>query len=192
MNYFQFHLGDYAKKTMHLTLVEDAIYMRLLRLYYDTEKPLPSDVKTSARLAGARSAAEIEAAEAVLNDFFTLTDEGWRNKRADEEIAKHKQAKASHWGAKLTKAQRCHIQANRNAAKLNATPSWLSKAQHEEIASIYAKAALRTAETGIKHEVDHVIPLRGKLVCGLHAPWNLRVIEAYKNRQKSNLVECNL
>ncbi|WP_019658940.1 DUF1376 domain-containing protein [Stenotrophomonas hibiscicola] len=90
MNYFELHLGDYAAATAHLSLIEDAIYSRLLRRYYLQEEALPADVKQVARLAGARSQEELEAVQAVLDEFFTLTDTGWHNKRADEEIARYK------------------------------------------------------------------------------------------------------
>lgn len=89
MNYFELHLGDYAAATAHLSLIEDAIYSRLLRRYYLQEEALPADVKQVARLAGARSQEELEAVQAVLDEFFTLTDTGWHNKRADEEIARY-------------------------------------------------------------------------------------------------------
>ncbi|HHB9432299.1 TPA: YdaU family protein [Stenotrophomonas maltophilia] len=99
MNYFEHHIGDYAAATAHLTLVEDAIYSRLLRRYYLQEEALPTDVKQVARLAGARSPEEMEAVQAVLGEFFTLGDDGWHNKRADEEIeryqAKQDKARAS-------------------------------------------------------------------------------------------------
>lgn len=99
MNYFEHHIGDYAAATAHLTLVEDAIYSRLLRRYYLQEEALPADVKQVARLAGARSPEEVEAVQAILCEFFTLTDDGWHNKRADEEIeryqAKQDKARAS-------------------------------------------------------------------------------------------------
>lgn len=99
MNYFEHHIGDYAAATAHLTLVEDAIYSRLLRRYYLQEEALPADVKQVARLAGARSTEEVEAVQAILGEFFLLTDDGWHNKRADEEIeryqAKQDKARAS-------------------------------------------------------------------------------------------------
>lgn len=52
--------------------------------------------------------------------------------------------------------------------------------------TIYERAARLTAATGERHEVDHVVPLRSSVVCGLHVPRNLEAIKAYKNRAKSN------
>ena len=91
MNYYQHHIGDYAAATSHLTLIEDAVFTRLLRRYYLDESPLPADVGRTARLAGARTNEEIAAVDAVLREFFQLTAEGWRNKRADEEIAAYRE-----------------------------------------------------------------------------------------------------
>lgn len=88
MNYFELHIGDYAEATAHLTFVEDAAYVRLLRKYYATEKPLPADLKAVQRLVAARSKEEREAVETVLNEFFTLQDDGWHNARCDSEIAR--------------------------------------------------------------------------------------------------------
>jgi uncharacterized protein YdaU (DUF1376 family) len=96
MNYYEHHIGDYAAATGHLSLVEDAIYSRLLRRYYLQEQPLPADVAQVARLCGARAADEAAAVEVVLAEFFDLQADGWHNKRADEEIARYqdKQVKA--------------------------------------------------------------------------------------------------
>lgn len=66
------------------------------------------------------------------------------------------------------------------------TPKWLSKAQIKEILNIYGLAAAMSQETGKKHHVDHIVPLNGKNVSGLHVPWNLQILEAFKNLEKSN------
>lgn len=89
MNYFEHHIGDYAAATAHLSLLEDAVYSRLLRRYYLQEEPLPAEVRLVARLVGARAAEEVEAVQVVLEEFFTLQEDGWHNKRADEEIARY-------------------------------------------------------------------------------------------------------
>lgn len=64
-----------------------------------------------------------------------------------------------------------------------ATPPW---ADLEAIAEFYDCRETVSAETGILHHVDHIVPLRGKNVCGLHVPWNLQVIPAVVNLEKSN------
>lgn len=64
-----------------------------------------------------------------------------------------------------------------------ATPTW---ADRELIKELYELARKLTEQTGIPHEVDHVIPLQGKEVSGLHVPDNLQVITAEENRRKSN------
>jgi len=96
MNYYEHHIGDYAEATAHLTFIEDATYSRLIRKYYATEKPLPNEIKLVQRLINARSKEEKNAVVSVLNEFFTLTDDGWRQERCDHEIArfKDKQLKA--------------------------------------------------------------------------------------------------
>ncbi|MDR2506577.1 MAG: YdaU family protein [Candidatus Accumulibacter sp.] len=94
MNYYEHHIGDYAEATAHLSFVEDAAYSRLIRKYYAIEKPLPADHKAVQRLVGARSKEEREAVSTVLEEFFTLQDDGWHNRRCDEEIAHYKEGDA--------------------------------------------------------------------------------------------------
>lgn len=91
MHYYQFNIGDYAKATRHLSNLEDLAYRRLMDIYYDTEKPLISDVDKLARLINMRE--NKKEIENVLTDFFVLSDEGYSQKRIDEEI-EHYTAKA--------------------------------------------------------------------------------------------------
>ena len=71
--------------------------------------------------------------------------------------------------------------------KLNAQPSW---ANEFFIKEAYALSKLRTEIFGFPWHVDHVIPLQGKLVCGLHVENNLQVIPGSENCKKSNKYEC--
>ena len=94
INYYPFHLGDYASHTGHLDPMEDLAYRRMLDAYYLREGQLPADVNEVARLVRLRDhAATIRD---VLNEFFEQTPEGWRHVRCDEEILRmqDKQAKA--------------------------------------------------------------------------------------------------
>lgn len=74
----------------------------------------------------------------------------------------------------------------RKLAKTNRTPSWLTKSQKRQIQIEHELAAWCTKVTGIKYHVDHIVPLQGKTVSGLHVPWNLQVIPAKDNLIKSN------
>jgi uncharacterized protein YdaU (DUF1376 family) len=86
VNYYNHHIGDYAQATSHLSILEDGVYSRLLRKYYSNEQPLPANVDAIARQIGARSEPERAALQAVLQDFFTLREDGWHQERCDAEI----------------------------------------------------------------------------------------------------------
>jgi 5-methylcytosine-specific restriction endonuclease McrA len=74
----------------------------------------------------------------------------------------------------------------RHARKLHATPKWLTELMILGMQELYSKSILMKELTGIPHEVDHIIPLQGKDVCGLHVPWNLRIITESANSSKTN------
>ena len=67
-----------------------------------------------------------------------------------------------------------------------ATPPWLTKEQRLEMEMIYRDAAEITLLTGIRHEVDHIMPIKGRKSCGLHVPWNLQVLTWKENSRKRN------
>ena len=77
----------------------------------------------------------------------------------------------------------------RRTAKLKRIPPWLTDDDHWMIKEAYALAALRTQMFGFSWHVDHVLPLQGKLVSGLHVPLNLQVIPGSQNTAKGNRFE---
>lgn len=91
--------------------------------------------------------------------------------------------------AALYAAAKTEIAKARRKALVDACPAWLSEDEHAEIEAIYVEARRITAETGVPHQVDHIVPLRGKTVCGLHVPWNLQVLTAIQNRAKGRTLQ---
>jgi hypothetical protein len=104
MHYYQFNIGDYASHTRYLTQSQDLAYRRLLDLYYLHEKPIPKE--NPAALIGMNDC--LTSVEQVLNDYFILTDNGWVNKRANEQIDEYrnKQKSASLAGKKSAEVRK--------------------------------------------------------------------------------------
>lgn len=86
------------------------------------------------------------------------------------------------WREENPGAKRALI-ARRRAATLARTPAW---ADQKAIKAIYAEAARLTRDTGVEHHVDHVIPLQGRFVSGLHVETNLQILTAKANHEKFN------
>lgn len=81
--------------------------------------------------------------------------------------------------------------AKSRATKRNATPDWLTEDQSSEIKAMYRLAKKFETVFNTKYHVDHIVPLRGKDICGLHVPWNLQLLEAGMNVKKSNYYDPN-
>ena len=81
------------------------------------------------------------------------------------------------------RAWHCAYQSKRRARKMQAI---LSEDFYKEVKIIYKKREKITKKTGQIHHVDHIVPLQGENVCGLHVPWNLQIITADENIAKSN------
>lgn len=131
MNYYEFHIGDYASRTSHLSPIEDIAYRRLLDLYYTREAPLPADVQQIARLIRMRG--HEEDIRVVLGEFFESTAEGWGHAKCEEVIQafREKSGKASksaktRWAKEKAQqqaeevAQRSHCEGNATACQNDA------------------------------------------------------------------------
>jgi len=89
------------------------------------------------------------------------------------------------WKAQNTIWVRADTKARRRKHQ-HATPPWLTQKQKAQIRHMYQIAITMTKTTGEQYVVDHIYPLRSDEVCGLHVPWNLRVITQAENLRKSN------
>jgi uncharacterized protein YdaU (DUF1376 family) len=88
VHYYTWNIGDYSSHASHLTPIEDVAYRRLLDKYYLSETPICLDIAIAARSIGMREyQSEVEV---VIREFFTKTESGWVNKRAEQEIAHYK------------------------------------------------------------------------------------------------------
>lgn len=105
--------------------------------------------------------------------------------RAQARPTEEKQAYRQKWKANNVVQVRADTKARRRKHR-DATPPWLTKKEKTEIRQLYQMAITMTKTTGEQYVVDHIIPLRGEFVCGLHVPWNLRVITQAQNLEKSN------
>lgn len=76
----------------------------------------------------------------------------------------------------------------RRSAKDQRTPPWLTKRQLDIIKCFYTVRDIKSKVDGIEYHVDHIIPLRGKNVSGLHVPWNLQLLTAEENWSKNNTI----
>jgi uncharacterized protein YdaU (DUF1376 family) len=189
LHYYQFNIADYRKDTVHLSRLEHGIYRDLIDWYYLDERPIPTETQVVSRRLRLASEEDLKSLKNVLSDFFVESEDGFRHVRIDQDIAQMRLAQKNHWATKLSRHERTAIQAARNAQKNQATPRWLSDDDRRLIIEIYSRSSIVTASTGIKHEVDHIVPIRSSVVCGLHVPWNLRILPATENRKKSNKFE---
>ena len=134
----------------------------------------------SGRAAAAKyrkSNAEKIAARAAMNrERRSEYHRDWYAKNLEDKRAKNRM-----W-SKKNPEKNAALRARRRSAELKALAKW---ADLKAIEAIYADARRLSAETGIEHQVDHIIPLRGKTVCGLHVESNLQILTAYENKSKN-------
>ena len=137
------------------------------------------------------------ACDAVTNKEYRSRNKSKilaRNKTYMENNPEFKQAvyEKSLARDKLYRPQRAAREAKRRCKKLNATPNWLTESHIKQINDIYWHCADLKSVTGEQYHVDHIIPLQGKNVCGLHVPWNLQILPSDINIRKSNKTKENV
>lgn len=104
--------------------------------------------------------------------------------------ANHAQSKAQQLVRQKTNPAAYAVAAAKHrAVKLQRTPTWLNEDDYWLIAQAYELAALRTKLFGFSWHVDHILPLKGKAVSGLHVPNNLQVLPGLQNIAKNNKFE---
>lgn len=120
-----------------------------------------------------------DARIANLESFLQKERENYQRNRTSV-LAKNKRWRESN-------PDKVAYQANkRRNAIAKRTPPWLCEAHIESMQTMFWLASMMAEATGECHHVDHIVPLRGRLVSGLNVPWNLQILTATENLKKSN------
>lgn len=153
------------------------------------EKTLTDFYKASTSKDGYRSNCKICHNDYNKNKYYENHEEN-RNRLSKYYEDNHEKEKA---------ARREYYQKNKAAYLFNfykreeklkeATPNWLTESMLSEIKRIYQARQEISQLEGVEYHVDHIVPLQGANVCGLHVPWNLQIITAQENLKKSNKYE---
>jgi len=150
VNYYERHLGDYARDAGHLSMLEHGAYSLLLDRYYSTERPISRG--DAYRICRARSRDEKAAVDAVLREFFVVSGEEFVNNRAEEEISK---ARARIEAARTNGAKGGRPKANQDQTQKK--PSGFPAGTPD----LTQTKALHTPDT--RHQETPPTPSRGKV-----------------------------
>lgn len=108
-----------------------------------------------------------------------------RIKEYKQQYRKENKSVIKSWFLKNKDLKNNHT-AKRRAQHLLASPKWLTDQHLDKILNFFQEAKKLSENTKSEYHVDHIIPLQGKEVCGLHVPWNLQVLSASENLSKHN------
>jgi len=181
MHYYQHHIGDFVRDTARLTDTQCMAYLRLIWMYYDTEKPLPNDPEGLAFQVGASD----QDVRLILKHYFETDGDLCRHKRCDKELAVFKEksekaAKSANARWNNANAMRTHTERNANERVLDANqqpipknqepitkkqptvdlPVWLPKEKWEAFVQMRKQLKKPMTEYAIKLMVDKLVRLR--------------------------------
>ena len=147
MHYYQHHIGDFVRDTARLTDTQCMAYLRLIWMYYDTEKPLPNDPEGLAFQVGASD----QDVRLILKHYFETDSDLCRHKRCDKELAVFKEK--SEKAAKSANARWNNANAMRTHTERNANERVLDANQEPRTKNQIKKATTVAAPEGVSSEV---------------------------------------
>jgi len=180
MHYYQFNIGDYASHTAHLDPLEDIAYRRMLDWVYLHESPLPLSVKQISKYIRMRD--ECERIADVLQQFFTETEYGYAQKKAEEEIIKFrdksekaKKAIAARWNNQAAKPVKAHTDVIRNGYERNTN--------HKPLTNNHKPLTKKNKHNGItKVTPGEIVSLYNNSFSGTNAVQKLKPTPAVNQR----------
>ena len=125
-----------------------------------------------------------EAAKAAAKRYYERNKEMVKA-RAAARPAEEKRRLRKEWHERNTDKRNAQTSLRKRRHR-EATPPWVTQEQKRVMRNLYLQAQRLTKITGERYVVDHIVPLISDVVCGLHVPWNLRVITQEENLKKSN------
>jgi uncharacterized protein YdaU (DUF1376 family) len=180
VNYYRHHLGDYAKDTAGLSLLEHGAYRLLLDSYYSTERPIAKNHRSAYRICSANSPAERRAVDSVLRLFFTDTPDGYVNNRADAEIVKYQRL----------------ANKNRDSGRIGAAIKWAGERHSERHANVMANAIANAIETPSEKDGDtnsqqsinqETTIIRGQAPSKRFVPPSVSEVKAYCDERRNRV-----
>jgi hypothetical protein len=133
------------------------------------------------------------ASKIVAHIYYIKNSETKKKKVKEWQDANLERCQKSSRQWHVTNIERKRIYAaNRRARQKRAMPSWLTKDQIFQINAVYAEAQRLSMESGKPYDVDHIVPLVGRIVCGLHVPWNLRAIPRSENNKRPKIYHMGM
>ena len=179
MHYYPKNIGDYRRDTMNLSLLEHGVYMTLIDHYTLNEEPITLDHLDVCWTIGARTDNEKTAVCLILSKFFIKTDEGYRHKRCDEEIAKYhaksdkaRESANKRWDSNA-KAMQTHNEGNANHKPITKNQEPITNIDFEKFYAAYPKkkAKPKALKAWLKHKPDINVVLKSLIMHKKSEQW---------------------